>query len=58
MLESRWFFLNYHQKQIKRKRKKLWLLEIILKRIEPGVYRNVLQEVRVNDRDLNFRLFV
>ena len=50
-LESFCFLLNYHQEQIKRK-------EIFKKRIEQGVYHNLLLEMRVSDRESHFRLFV
>ena len=49
LLESCCFLLNYHQDQIKRKRKRTWVREIFLKRIEQGVYHNFLEEMRVND---------
>ena len=58
LLESCCFLLNYHQEQVKRKRKRTWVPEIFKKRIEQGVYHNLLQEIRVNDRESNFRLFV
>ena len=58
LFESFCFLLNYHQDQIKRKRKRTWLQEIFLKRIEQGVYHNLLEEMRVSDRESNFRLFV
>ena len=48
----------YHQEQIKRKRKRTWVREIFKKRIEQGVYHNLMQEMRVNDRESHFRLFV
>ena len=32
--------------------------KIFQKRIKQGVYRNLLQEMRVNDSELYFRLFV
>ena len=32
--------------------------EIFKKIIEQGVYNNLLQEMRVNDRELYFRLFL
>ena len=38
LLESCCFLLNYHQEQIKRKRKKTWVREIFKKRIGQGVY--------------------
>ena len=41
-----------------KKKEKLRVQEIFLKRIEPGVCHNFLQEMRVNDRELHFRLFV
>ena len=47
LLES-YFLLNYHQEQIKRIR--TWVREIFLKRIEQGVYHNLLQEMCVNYR--------
>ena len=56
LLESCCFLLNYHQEQIKRKRKWTWVRDIFKKRIEQGVYHN--QEMRVNDRESHFRLFV
>ena len=56
LLESCYFLLIYHQEQIKRKRK--WLREIFLKRIEQGVYHNLLQEIHTNDRESYSRLFV
>ena len=37
------FLLNYHQEQIKRKRKKTWVRKIFKKRIEQGVYHNLLR---------------
>ena len=58
LLESSCFLLNYHQEQIQRKRKRTWVREIFKKRIEQGVYHNFLQEMRVNDNELNFRLFI
>ena len=58
LLESCCFLLNYHQEQIKRKRKKTWVREIFKKRIGQGVYHNLLQEMRVSDRESRFRLFV
>ena len=58
LFESFCFLLNYHQDQIKRKRKGMWLQEIFKKRIEQGVYHNLLEEMRVSDRESNFRLFV
>ena len=57
LLESCCFRLNYHQEQIKRKRKGTWVREIFSKRIEQGVYHNLLQEMLVNDRESSFRLF-
>ena len=51
LLESCCFLLNYHQEQIKRRGKRTWLREIFLKRIEQGVYHNLLQEMRVNGRE-------
>ena len=58
LLESSCFLLNYHQDQIQRKTKRTWVQEIFNKRIEQGVYHNLLQEMRVNDRESNFRLFL
>ena len=58
LLESSCFLLNYHQEQIKRKRKRAWLREIFNKRIKQGVYHNLLQEMRIKDREPSFRLFV
>ena len=55
LLESCCFLLDYHQEQIKRKR--IWVREIFKKRIEQGVYHNILQEMTVNDRESYFRLF-
>ena len=54
LLESSCFLLNYHQDQIQRKTKRTWVQEIFNKRIE----QNLLQELRVNDRESNFRLFL
>ena len=58
LLESCCFLLNNDLEQIKRKKKRTWVREIFLKRIEQGVYHNLLQEMRVNDRESRFRLFV
>ena len=58
LLEPSCFLLIYHQEQIKRKSKRTCVREIFKKRIEQGVYHNFLQEMRVNDRESNFRLFV
>ena len=55
LLESCWFLLNYDQEQIKRKRKRTWVKKIFKKIIEQGVYHNLLQETRVNDRELHFK---
>ena len=54
LLESGYFLLNYHQEQIKRKRKKTWVREI-LKKIEQGVNHNLLEEIRVSDGESHFR---
>ena len=56
LLESSCFLLNYHQEQIKRKRKRTWIGAIFKKRIEQGFYHNFLQEMRVSDRESNFGL--
>ena len=58
VLESCCFLLGYHQQQIKGKRKRTWVREIFEKRIEQGVYHNLLQEMRVIDRESYFMLFV
>ena len=58
LLEFYYFLLNYHQGQIKRKRKRTWVREIFKKRIEQGIYHNLLQNMRVNNRESYFRLFV
>ena len=50
-LESCCFLLTYHQEQIKRKRKWTWVQEIFFKSIEQRVYHNLLQEMRVNNRE-------
>ena len=41
-----------------KKKKKKWVREIFKKRIEQGVYHSSLKEMRVNDRESYFRLFV
>ena len=57
--ESCCFLLNYHQEQIKRKRKRAWVWEILKKKkIEQGVYHNLLKEMGANDSESYFRLFV
>ena len=56
LLESCCFLLNYHQEQTKGKRKRKWVREIFRKRIEQGIHHN--QEMRINDRESHFRLFV
>ena len=58
LLESCCFLLNYHQEQIKRKRKKMWVREILRKRIKQRAYHNLLQEMHINDSKSNFRLLV
>ena len=58
LLESCCFLLTYYQEQIKRKRKWTWVREILKKRIEQGVYHNLLQDMHLNDRESYFRLFV
>ena len=58
LLGSCCFLLSYHQVQIKRKGKRTWVWEIFKKRIEQGAYDNSLQEMRVSNRELHFRLFV
>ena len=54
LLESWCFLLNYHQEQIKRKRKRTWALEIFKKIIEQGVHHNLFLEIRVNDKESHF----
>ena len=51
------FLLTYHQEQIKKKKKRKGrrMREIFKKRIEKGVYHNLLQKIRVNDREPHFR---
>ena len=56
LLESCCFLLNCQQEQSKRKRKRTWMQEIFLKRIEQGVYHNLLREMRPSDRKSYFRL--
>ena len=46
------FLLNYHQEQIKRKRKRTWVWELSKKKkTEQGVYHNLLKEMSVNERE-------
>ena len=56
LLESPCFLLTYHQEQIKGKRKWTWVREIFKKRIEQEVYHNLLQEMRVNDKECSFKV--
>ena len=58
LLETCSFLLNYHQEKIKRIKKRTWVREIFKKRIEQGVYHNLLQEMRVIDRESCFRLLI
>ena len=58
LLESCCFVLTNHQEQIKRKRKWTWVWAILKKRIEQRIYHNLLQDMRINDRESYFRLFV
>ena len=60
LLESCCFLLTHHQEQIKRKRKRTWVWQIFKKekRIEQGVYHNLLQKMRVNNKESYFRLIV
>ena len=58
LLESCYFLLNYRQEQIKRKGKRTWVWEVFKKIIEQGAYHNSFQEMRVNNRESHFRLFV
>ena len=51
LLESYCFLLNHHQEQIKRKWKRTRVREIFKKRIEQGVCHNLLQQMRVNERE-------
>ena len=57
LLESSYFLLNYYQEQIKTKRKRMLVREIFQKRIEQGIYYNLLQKMHINDRQSYFRLF-
>ena len=57
LLNSCCFLLDNHQEQIKRKRKRTCVREILKKRIEQGVYHNILQEMSVNKRESYFGLF-
>ena len=51
------FLLKYHQEEIKRKEKGVGTGNIF-KKIEWGVYHNLMQKMRVSDRESNFMLFV
>ena len=51
-------FQQLKKEEIKRKRRRTWVREIFKKRIEQGVYHNLLREIRVNDRESYFMLFV
>ena len=55
VLKSGCFLLNYRQEPIIRKRKRSRGREIFEKRIEQGVYHNLLQEIFVNHRESHFR---
>ena len=55
LLGSCCFLLNYHQEQIKRKSKMMWVQEVFLKIMEQRVYHNLLQEIHVNERGSYFR---
>ena len=48
--DSCFSLLNHHQEQIKRKRKRIWVQEILKKRIEQGVYHNLLKEINTENR--------
>ena len=58
LLGSCCFLSTFHQEEIKRNKKWIWVREIFRKLIEQEVYHNLLQEMRVNDSESNFRLFV
>ena len=51
-------FQQLKKEEIKRKRRRTWVREIFKKRTEQGVYHNLLREIRVNDRESYFMLFV
>ena len=51
-------FQQLKKEEIKRKRRRTWVREIFKKRIEQGVYHNLLREIRVDDRESYFMLFV
>ena len=51
-------FQQPKKEEIKRKRRRTWVREIFKKRIEQGVYHNLLREIRVDDRESYFMLFV
>ena len=48
LLKSCCFLLNYHEEDIKRKRRRTWVRKIF-KKIKQGVCHNLLYEIRVND---------
>ena len=48
------FFETIIKGKSKKKRKRTWVCEIFQKRIEKGVYHNLLQEIRVSDRESYF----
>ena len=50
------FFLKLLSGANQRKRKRTWVREIFLKRIEQEVYHNLLQEMRVNDKECSFKV--
>ena len=58
LLEWCCFLLNHHQEQMKSKMKRTWVRETFWKRIEEGVYHNLLQEMHVNDRELHLNFLV
>ena len=58
LLESCCFLINYHQEQIKSKRKRTSVREIFKKKNRTRNNHNLLLEIRVNDRESYFRLFL
>ena len=49
------WLLAYKRKQLKKRRRKIWVRPIFTKRKEQEEYHNLLQELRLDDTESHFR---
>lgn len=57
MLKKKLLILLYYNRHLRRPQRSVWVREIFKKRRQQGDYHNLIQEMRLGDKDKHFNYF-